>query len=49
MSSFKDLLVYQKAFRLAMDIADNFRPITDEELAELREYGRGLQPIFKAA
>ncbi|HZO91584.1 MAG TPA: aldo/keto reductase [Chthonomonadaceae bacterium] len=38
-----------RLFRLAMDIADKFHPITDAELAELREYARTLQPIFKAA
>lgn len=36
-------------FRLAVDIAEKFRPIADEETAVLREYARSLQPIFKAA
>lgn len=38
-----------RLFRLAMDLADGFRPITDAEADELRSYARGLQPIFKAA
>jgi aryl-alcohol dehydrogenase-like predicted oxidoreductase len=38
-----------RLFRLAMDLADRFRPITAPEEAELRSYARGLQPIFKAA
>ncbi|HLJ56985.1 MAG TPA: aldo/keto reductase [Chthonomonadaceae bacterium] len=38
-----------RLFRLAMDLADRFRPITDGEIAELRAYASGLQPIFKAA
>jgi aryl-alcohol dehydrogenase-like predicted oxidoreductase len=38
-----------RLFRLAIDIAEKFRPITAEELAELRSYGQSLQPIFKAA
>lgn len=38
-----------RLFRLAMDLADRFQPITGEELEELRNYGRGLQPIFRAA
>jgi len=32
-----------------MDIADRFRPISEEETAELRALASGLQPIFKAA
>jgi aryl-alcohol dehydrogenase-like predicted oxidoreductase len=38
-----------RLFRLAVDLADRFQPITEPELAELRSYARGLQPIFKAA
>jgi aryl-alcohol dehydrogenase-like predicted oxidoreductase len=38
-----------RLFRLALDIAENFRPITDAELAELRDYGQPLEPLFKAA
>ncbi len=38
-----------RLFRLAMDIAVRFRPITEVETAELRSYARGLEPIFKAA
>lgn len=38
-----------RLFRLALDLADRFRPITEVETAELQRYARGLQPIFKAA
>ncbi len=38
-----------RLFRLALDLAQDFRPLEAEELAELRAYGRGLQPIFAAA
>ena len=38
-----------RLFRLAMDLADAFRPITAAETDELRVYASGLQPIFKAA
>lgn len=38
-----------RLFRLAMDIADRFQPITDAERDELRAYAKGLEPIFKAA
>lgn len=38
-----------RLFRLALDLAADFRPLEDAELAELRAYGRGLQPIFSAA
>lgn len=38
-----------RLFRLALDLADNFRPITEEERAELRAYAHGLQPIFRYA
>ena len=38
-----------RLFRLAMDLADRFQPITPAEIAELQTYARGLQPIFKAA
>lgn len=36
-------------FRLAMDLADRFRPITESETEELRNYARGLKPIFRTA
>jgi aryl-alcohol dehydrogenase-like predicted oxidoreductase len=38
-----------RLFRLALDLADNFRPLTEAERVELRGYARTLQPIFKAA
>lgn len=38
-----------RLYRLAVELAQNFRPITPEETEELRAYARGLQPIFKAA
>ena len=38
-----------RLFRLAMDLAENFRPIAPEEITELRAYAQPLQPIFKAA
>ena len=33
-------------FRMAMDLADRFRPITPPEEQRLRDMARGLQPIF---
>lgn len=38
-----------RLFRLALDFAERFTPITEPELAELRAYGQPLEPIFKAA
>ena len=38
-----------RLFRLALDLAQDFRPLEDAERQELLSYGRGLQPIFKAA
>jgi aryl-alcohol dehydrogenase-like predicted oxidoreductase len=38
-----------RLFRLAVQIAESFRPIGEDELAELRAYARNLQPIFRAA
>lgn len=38
-----------RLFRLALQLAQNVRPITDAELAELRAYGQPLEPLFKAA
>ncbi len=38
-----------RLFRLAMQLAAEFRPITAGETAELLAYGRGLTPLFKAA
>lgn len=36
-----------KFFKMALDIAENFRPITPEELEYLKEKAKGLEPIFK--
>ena len=36
-------------FRMALDIAESFRPITDEELGRLRERARGMRPLFELA
>jgi len=38
-----------RLFRLALELSDNLRPLDPEELAELRNYGHGLNPIFRAA
>ena len=38
-----------RLFRLALDLADDVHPLDAGELAELRAYGRDLQPIFRAA
>jgi aryl-alcohol dehydrogenase-like predicted oxidoreductase len=38
-----------RLFRLALDLAERFRPITEAEREELRNYAHGLQPIFRAA
>ena len=38
-----------RLFRLAMELAERFRPITEPERAELQEIARTLQPIFRAA
>jgi aryl-alcohol dehydrogenase-like predicted oxidoreductase len=39
----------EKLFRMALDIADRFQPITEAELAELRRRAQGLKPIFRLA
>ena len=36
-------------YRMAVEIAQRFRPITDGETKQLREYARGRQPIFELA
>lgn len=36
-----------KFFKLALDIAKNFTPITEEEVELLKEKAKGLEPIFK--
>ena len=39
----------EKFFRMALDIADRFQPITDAELADLQRRAQGLKPIFRLA
>jgi aryl-alcohol dehydrogenase-like predicted oxidoreductase len=39
----------EKLFRMAIDIAERFQPITEAELAELRRRAQGLKPIFRLA
>jgi len=34
-------------FRMAVDLAHGFRPLTEKEKAELRQYASGKKPIFK--
>lgn len=36
-----------KFFKLALDVAKNFTPITEEEVELLKEKAKGLEPIFK--
>lgn len=36
-------------FRQALDVADSFQPVSDEEREELRTRARGLQPFFELA
>lgn len=38
---------HPELFRLALDTADRFTPITDEEREELRRRATGLQPFFE--
>lgn len=38
-----------RLFRLALDLAEKFKPLTDAERQELRDYAHDLTPIFKAA
>jgi aryl-alcohol dehydrogenase-like predicted oxidoreductase len=38
-----------RLFRLALDLAERFQPITDAERQELLDYAAPLEPIFKAA
>jgi aryl-alcohol dehydrogenase-like predicted oxidoreductase len=38
---------HPELFRLALDTADSFTPITDEEREDLRRRARGLQPFFE--
>jgi aryl-alcohol dehydrogenase-like predicted oxidoreductase len=39
----------EKFFRMALDIADRFQPITDAERADLQRRAQGLKPIFRLA
>jgi aryl-alcohol dehydrogenase-like predicted oxidoreductase len=39
----------EKLFRMALDIADRFQPITEPELAELQRRAQGLKPLFRLA
>jgi len=39
----------ESLFRLALDFAPNFIPISESEIAELRSLAAGLNPIFQAA
>jgi predicted aldo/keto reductase-like oxidoreductase len=36
-------------FRRAMDVAENFKPLSESERAELRRRAEGLEPIFRLA
>ncbi len=36
-------------FRMALDLADSFHPLTPQERAELQQYARGVSPIFQSA
>jgi aryl-alcohol dehydrogenase-like predicted oxidoreductase len=38
-----------RLFRFALDLADDFKPITAKETDALRAYAKGLEPIFRAA
>ncbi len=38
-----------RLFRLAMQLAAEFRPLNEEDTAELRAYAQGLAPLFRAA
>ena len=37
----------EKFFRIALDMAENFSEITQEEIEYLKEQARGLEPIFR--
>jgi aryl-alcohol dehydrogenase-like predicted oxidoreductase len=39
----------EKLFRMALDIADRFQPITEPELADLQRRAQGLKPLFRLA
>ncbi|HOL55318.1 MAG TPA: aldo/keto reductase, partial [bacterium] len=36
-----------KLFKMALDIAEKFTPITEEEIRLLKEKAKGLEPIFR--
>jgi hypothetical protein len=38
---------HPEIFRRALDVADRFSPITDEDREELRQRAKGLQPFFE--
>jgi aryl-alcohol dehydrogenase-like predicted oxidoreductase len=38
-----------RLFKIALDVAENFTPLTEEEKAELTRRASGLSPIFKRA
>lgn len=38
---------HPELFRIALDTAENFQPITEEERDELRQRAHGLQPFFE--
>jgi predicted aldo/keto reductase-like oxidoreductase len=38
-----------RLFRFALDLADEFKPITAQETEALQSYAKGLEPIFRAA
>lgn len=38
-----------RLFKLAVTIAEDFRPITEEEISELQDYAKDLKPIFQYA
>jgi len=39
----------ERLFRMALDIAESFQPITDAEREELRRRAQGLEPFFQIA
>ncbi len=38
----------ERLFPMAVDIAENFTPITEEEIEQLKERAQGLEPIFNS-
>jgi aryl-alcohol dehydrogenase-like predicted oxidoreductase len=39
----------ERLFRMAIEIAEKFQPVTEEEIAELKRRAAGLKPIFRLA